>query len=78
MLGELFEEFEKVLRYRCEARPPAVFILRFMEHISLKTPDVDLLKGLPNGIVSRTFQYTICGLLFNSVISVCIFYSLTD
>jgi len=54
MLKELFEEFDKNLKCRLEARPQAIFILRFLEQLSLKSPvEGNLLSSLPNSVIMQ-------------------------
>jgi len=52
MLKDLYEDFEKILTYRKKVHPQVIFVLRFLEQLSAKAPDVSLLHMLSSESVS--------------------------
>lgn len=60
MLKELYEEFYKILMSPSEATPSIVFILQFLEHLSLKAPTLTLLSSLPHQVVRAIEYQSLC------------------
>ncbi|ODM91250.1 Mediator of RNA polymerase II transcription subunit 24, partial [Orchesella cincta] len=53
MLKDLYGEFYKVLHNVYESTPAIVFILQFLEELSMKTPTTTLLTSLPHQVVTQ-------------------------
>jgi hypothetical protein len=56
MLSELFEDFDQLLASKCETTPTTRFIYNFLEEMSIKSPSLTILHGIPDGIVSHVVE----------------------
>lgn len=53
MLKEVYDDFHKLLHNISDATPAVVFILQFLEQLSMKTPAASLLTSLPHQVVTK-------------------------
>lgn len=51
MLRELYEELDKILKATSDARPQGIFVLRFLEQLSIKASDPTIFSSLPHSVV---------------------------
>ncbi|XP_035705952.1 mediator of RNA polymerase II transcription subunit 24 isoform X2 [Folsomia candida] len=53
MLRELYEELDKILKATSDARPQGIFVLRFLEQLSIKASDPTIFSSLPHSVITN-------------------------
>ena len=59
LLKDLYEEFEETVCGKYEKNPQGVFILRFLEQLAFKSPDLSLLHSTSHKLVRVTILSSI-------------------